>query len=311
MGLLTEIELRQLEDISIAIGLVSNERRELLFQYFPMTFLQTLRVYSRPLDQLRADLHELNETPSIIGMNLPPLEVWIENAISLSGGRKEGESLKRLKHLIEVRTREVRHQESDPEGYIELRSRRELVQASLGLLTKPTQSYRSAIVGPLFLHPIWYRERRNRKVQLPDYDEKLAEYIMNWGRERTHNIRLIFTFSERYKAKVETYVKQQERAKFQEETLAAIELLWGSLGEKGPDLCCVHPGFLHIQTIFDDALIATYRPSQLTPTAGGYLSYSSDVVRRERSRFDTIFDASSQGQEQELETLRSKIKSLW
>lgn len=194
---------------------------------------------------------------------------------------------------------------------IELGSRHKLVQVSLTLLTRPTRSYRDIMVGPLFLHPIWYRERRNRKVQLPNYDEALGEFVQRFARERTHEIRFIFTFSDRYRAKIDTYVEPGERSQFQDELLEAVDSLWGPSGDRGPDLCRVHPGFVHIPRIYDNAVVTTYRPSQLTPTAGGLLSYSPDVVERERSRFDTIFDTNSRGQEEELRILRESIRNLW
>jgi hypothetical protein len=310
MRLLASQEIQELESVAVALGLASMERRTLLFEGLPNSFIESLPVCSRPSDQFRSDLSELNCTPEILGMDIPPFITWLENAIRIVHPRPEVEVFSRVRNSLVYAAMGTSSGKKDA-GNEELRSRLELIQASLTLLTRPTHSYRATIVGPLFLHPVWYMERRNRKVQIPNYDEALANFIQQYGRDRTHEIRLIFTFSERYRAKVDLYVDPSERGRFQKELLEAVDALWGPIGDRGPDLCCVHPGFLHIPTIFDNAVITTYRPSQLTPTSEGLLSYSSDIVRRERSLFDTIFDTCSQGQEEELKKLKEHISKLW
>lgn len=310
MTLLADHVLEELQSTAMEAGLASAERRPLLLRNMPKNFAANLPSLSRPKDQLLSDLEELNCVTEIPGLESPPLVTWLNNAIGLSSSTQFERVFLRLREGLQPKP--VERARADPnQDFLELKSRRELVQTSLSLLVRPSQSFRATIVGPLFLHPPWYVERRNRKIQLPNYDVTLAEYVRTRALSRTHEIRLIFTLSERYRTKVEAYVKPQERRMFQESLLEAIEGLWGSSGNRGPDICCVHPGFLHIQSIYDTAVITTYRVSPTSPIGGGLISYRDDAIERERARFDNVFDSCSNGQEEELKKLMAHVKKLW
>lgn len=88
-----------LEDVVRAVlqaGLVGPERRSLLMAGLPPGFVASLPIASRPLDQLRFDLMELQRTPRLIGVARPPLMIWFENAILLSPP-EHADELRRLR----------------------------------------------------------------------------------------------------------------------------------------------------------------------------------------------------------------------
>lgn len=79
--------LSDLENIvhhAMACGLVGPEKRRQLLDGLPMGFVYSLPTVSRPIDQLRFDLMELNRTPRLIGLDAPPLAVWLKNAAQIA-----------------------------------------------------------------------------------------------------------------------------------------------------------------------------------------------------------------------------------
>ena len=84
-GILSGQRLDRLLDAAVAAGLVEPERRRLLFEGVPPNFVLSLPVMRRPLDQLRSDLAQLNETAQLLGRAEPPLVDWLRNAEALAG----------------------------------------------------------------------------------------------------------------------------------------------------------------------------------------------------------------------------------
>lgn len=75
--------LGDLEDLvrtALECGLIGPEARRTLMRGLPMGFVYSLPTVSRPIDQLRFDLMELERTPRLIGLDRPPLAVWLSNA---------------------------------------------------------------------------------------------------------------------------------------------------------------------------------------------------------------------------------------
>lgn len=66
---------------AIKAGLIGPGARSSLLQGLPLGFVYSLPTVSRPIDQLRFDLLELGRTPRLIGLDVPPLLVWLDNAI--------------------------------------------------------------------------------------------------------------------------------------------------------------------------------------------------------------------------------------
>lgn len=72
--------LEDLVRLAIQCDLVGAERRRALLDGLPAGFVYSLPTVSRPIDQLRFDLMELQRTPRLIGLDRPPLVMWLTNA---------------------------------------------------------------------------------------------------------------------------------------------------------------------------------------------------------------------------------------
>lgn len=194
-------------------------------------------------------------------------------------------------------------------GRRRLGSRREYVLACMDLL-RSTKTYRATVVGPLFLHPIWYSERRAERRQLPDYERSVYDFVIRHCATRNSDVRIILRNTARYLAKVDELVKRQERSRFKADVLDRIDEVWGD-GTRGPDLCCHETGHMRVEIIFDGAFIESYRPGPNAPLAGGRLSADIDEIADARARFDEVFDGSSRGQLAEINKLKAFVRELW
>lgn len=76
-------EMETLVRLALEVGLIGSERRRQLLGGLPMGFVYSLPTVSRPIDQLRFDLMELERTPRLIGLDRPPLAVWLSNAAEI------------------------------------------------------------------------------------------------------------------------------------------------------------------------------------------------------------------------------------
>lgn len=166
-------------------------------------------------------------------------------------------------------------------------------------------------VGPLCLHPDWYFERRDRIVELPNMDRPMREYLRQHSHFRKTTIRIIFRNSSRYFQKVNEIVQSNERMRFIEDVLQEIDNIWGSDGQRGPDVCCLDTGFFHIPVLFKDVAISASRSAPNMPIQKGVLYSDPQYVLWEKQSFNDIFDMSHRGQQTELDMLKSFISSLW
>ena len=192
---------------------------------------------------------------------------------------------------------------------IVLISRKDLVENAIRLITNDNHSYRNITVGPLFLSPNWYFARRDEKVSIPNYDKYLFDFIKNATFKRNHDIRIMFSLSQRYKEKIERYVDKSERKMFIDELIKNIDQIFGE--NRGPDICCCHTGYSNIDMIYDRAYISTFRQHQNIPTSMGVLYHNQYMVDNARMRFDSIFDTNYKGQNNELQNLKEFISRLW
>lgn len=199
----------------------------------------------------------------------------------------------------------------NPQSKKKLPSRRAYMDKLINLLEINKNRYRAVIVGPLFLHPDWVLKRRNASSSTRSYDDKLFRFILANTNERNHDIRLILANRKRYKTKVDKLVLEGEREKFIEDMLAAVDLVWGGEGEKGPDLLCSDVGHFRIDVIFDHAVVSAARLSPDRPLNGGVLSYSKTEIEFQTETFDQVFDELSEGNAVEVQKLREFIMNLW
>lgn len=72
--------MEKLVRLALDCGVTGPAMRMKLMDGLPRGFVYSLPTVSRPIDQLRFDLMELERTPRLIGLDRPPLAVWLENA---------------------------------------------------------------------------------------------------------------------------------------------------------------------------------------------------------------------------------------
>lgn len=192
-----------------------------------------------------------------------------------------------------------------------LPTRRAFIDELISQISSNPNSYRAQLVGPLFLHPHWWKERRNRHSATPDFDSHQDLFLTRLARQRSHNVRIILALSKRYQDKAGKYLyTSEDRERFKQDLLHRVAALWGTDAETGPDLICLDTGIYEIDYIFDEAVLTQTRPVADKPTSGGWAYYDPDLVDRARHRFDEVFDANWSGQQEELSTLRAYIESL-
>lgn len=190
-------------------------------------------------------------------------------------------------------------------------TRKEYMDELIKHLGLNSKSYRAIIVGPIFLHPNWVFERRNKISSTSSYDDKLYEFVMSKSLRRNHNIKIILRNTERYKTKLDKLVLPEERERFKQDVLLAIDALWGMNNEKGPDLVCSNVGHFRIDVIFDNAVVSAARLSDSRPVSGGMLSLSKQDHQVQTQFFDQVFNELSEGNSIEVNKLREYVRVLW
>jgi hypothetical protein len=192
-----------------------------------------------------------------------------------------------------------------------LATRKEYMETLINLLSLNKKSYRAIIVGPIFLHPAWVVERRNKMSATKSYDDKLYEFIMSKSLKRNNDIRIILRNTERYEVKLNKLILAEDREEFKKDMLSAIDTLWGKNDEKGPDLVCSDVGHFRIDVIFDSAVVTAARLSNDRPVSGGFVSLNKNDHKIQTEIFDQVFDELSSGNSSEVQKLRAYVNQLW
>lgn len=196
-------------------------------------------------------------------------------------------------------------------GELNIVNRRDLIDSYIKCLEN-TKSFRNMTMGPIFLSPRWYRERVCANRSYRDFDSMFLEWVLKESAIGVnHNIRLIFRNSERYEVKIKEYLSPNEYLRFMNDTINNIHAVWGKEGEKGPELCCVDPGYMHIITASDNCAIITQRAGIKDPTKKGYMTTDSSEVSKIIHHFDEIFDFNYSSQSKELSTLISFVHHVF
>lgn len=195
-------------------------------------------------------------------------------------------------------------------GKLNITNRKDLLGAYVKSLEN-TESFRNMVMGPYFLSPKWYRERVNANCNHEDFDTRFFEFV----KEKTsmavnENIKLIFTNTRRYEIKVKDILTPSEYSQFFEEVLENMRIVWGEYAERGPILCCVDPGYMHIITSTDNCAIITQRAGIMEPTHQGYITTDKVEIGRINKNFDDIFNYNYSTQKLELQKLEKFICSI-
>jgi len=220
-------------------------------------------------------------------------------------GPLDSEFCMKVKGLLGVSRRVARPQDRH------LDTRRDFVDELIRQIDADPASYRAALVGPITLSPPWYTARRDALKPFPNYDVPQWKYLQSRSEFRSHDIRLIFTLSPRYRTKVLEYLRDEEElSRYKRDVLAAADELWGLQGTRGPDVTCVDTGIYQIDYVFPTALLSQTRARADVPTDGGWLYTDPELVARARSRFDKVFDANYTGHATEVGRLKQHVEGI-
>ena len=195
-------------------------------------------------------------------------------------------------------------------GKLNITTRKDLLGAYVQSLNG-TESFRNMVMGPYFLSPKWYRERVNANCNHEDFDSKFFDFIIEkTNKEINENIKLIFSNTNRYEMKIKQILTPREYKTFFEEVLYNMKLVWGEDAERGPMLCCVDPGYMHIITSSDNCAIITQRAGSLDPTHQGYITSDREEIVKINKNFDDIFNYNYSTQKLELQKLEKFVRSF-
>lgn len=87
--------VHELVDAIVECGLSSAAVRPMLMHGLPTRYIASLPVHSRPFDQVWSDVSQLESTRRLIGLDGPPLAVWLHNAAWAAGPRTEASVFER------------------------------------------------------------------------------------------------------------------------------------------------------------------------------------------------------------------------
>lgn len=163
-----------------------------------------------------------------------------------------------------------------------------------------TKSYRTMVMGPYFLSPDWFLERKNLDRNYKDFELYFYNFLLD---NNSETIKIISTNTKRYGYKILPYLEDNERKRFVTDVKKKINKLWPNNNSKGPMLCCFDPGYLHIITVSDQLAIITQRLGYEDPTTHGFYTSDTDQLEYIRNEYDGLFDHHHSGNDQEILTL--------
>lgn len=195
-------------------------------------------------------------------------------------------------------------------GKLNITNRKDLISAYIQSLDH-TEGFRNMVMGPYFLSPKWYRERANANCNHEDFDSLCYKFVKDRsGKEINRNIKFIFTNTHRYEIKVKDILTPSEYKRFFNDVSENIKEIWGENAEKGPLLCCVDPGYMHIITSSDRCAIITQRAGIMEPTHQGYITTDKEEIEKINQNFDDIFNYNYTSQKMELQKLIEFIREV-
>lgn len=188
-------------------------------------------------------------------------------------------------------------------GKLNIINRDDLINAYYNSLVG-TKTFRNIVSGPFFLSPTWFLERKASQTRHKNFDKALFEFIKeNSSTTVNENIKIIFRNTIRFADKIKQFLTPSEYKPYVRDTLQNISEIWGENADKGPLLCCIDPGYMHIITSSDSCAIITHRVGTISPTQQGYLTTDANEILRISGEFDDVFNYNYTSQKQELSKL--------
>jgi len=212
--------------------------------------------------------------------------------------------------LFEIPNPSFAKQKDIQEDREEIDDRGIFFQKAIDLLLT-TKSFRCTFLGPIFLHPQWLVNRRNKKTQRPNFDNTLLKFIKFNSGKYSGQISIILRNTQRYQDKLDELIKPAERTKFKKDMIMAIDDMFGIDGRNGIDICCHNPGHFKIDLMYDNQYLEGSRKSETNQITGGYMYSGKDQLKNAKKEFDSVFDIHFSTRQNEVLKLKSFINNLW
>jgi hypothetical protein len=174
-----------------------------------------------------------------------------------------------------------------------------------------TQSFRATFVGPVFLFPQWVVDRRNLQRQTPNFSVAVRRYLEEGRTKVGITSRIILRNSNAFLKDYQSLVRPDERNKFINDMLNEVTALYGQRGDEGPQTRCADTGYIYLPHVFEHAVLIATRTGPMAQVDGGWIDTTTEAIRRERDRFDKVYDGVQQTQEEAIEQLRRFIRAFW
>jgi Effector-associated domain 5/Biotin-requiring enzyme len=149
--------------IQVAIELKLWERRDVLLLKIPTDFLSSMPTMKTVGDQLRSDIHHLNQV-GIIRDGTDPFKIWLENAIGAIGGVQDEEVFRTALDELRRPIQDLRDASRNPSGTSEAR-----FQSAVNPLA-------DGVVRTGF-DLSWQEAPKSWTVPAPPIDDGLTQYI--------------------------------------------------------------------------------------------------------------------------------------
>jgi len=186
-------------------------------------------------------------------------------------------------------------------------SKEEFNDSVISELEAQPKSLRAIIVGPHFLHPDCFIERRINKENRQSFSLALRTYLEKSLNMPDRDIRLIIRNNDRYLKYLEDFIKFDEIDFLIKEMNINLNNI---INDKSIKICCKDVGFFDGVIITEESYYKYARTSEFTPIESFYQSKDPQKIEMEKAHFDKTFNANYKGKDNEIATLKSYIMSL-
>lgn len=193
-----------------------------------------------------------------------------------------------------------------------LPNRRKYKEYVADLLSKNPIELKAMIIGPLFLHPEWFINKRIQKLRGVSFTKHLIDYLNFNVKKPNSDIRIIVRNSIRYSSAIRPLISSNEELMLLKRAMYSnLESLSKMLHQYNSfSFACFDPGYYQGIIISENECCKYHRNEEDTQINGGYIFYDPQTLEFENNRFDEIFDSNFRGIDKELEELEKFIKRL-
>ena len=170
-------------------------------------------------------------------------------------------------------------------------------------IAETTSLYKS-LVGPTFLLPEWWLQRRMVEAGTETQTQILKHKILEGS--FSHCELILRNDLMRFRTNVAAHVKSDtEWDELIAEMLETIDFIFGAKGDRGPNIRCYEIGYTYLATLCDDSAIFAVRGAADKKVAGGWLTRDRETRAVELDRWRIIFDGIEQSKQEAVAGLKS------